>query len=186
MGRSGRSFVPNPLISKEEDPERLLRLLADKLDDFDLINMATALSQFGKLCGHRSFPRNIAADDRFRRLMVRAVAMCGDGRLPARELANIMHALAKMSEAGKLTAADAGVQDALMALEQRVVCVASDMNPQHVSNTVYGLALLGRMPGAEARAALETAVVRVGPGMKPQGVVKYLVGVREAGSGAGG
>ena len=59
--------------------------------------MATAFSNFGKLCGHRSFPRNIAADDGFRGLLVRAGAMCPEGRLQARELANIIHAVAKLT-----------------------------------------------------------------------------------------
>jgi hypothetical protein len=50
--------------------------------------------------------------------------------------------------------------------------VASHMNPQNVSNTAYAFAALGRMPGAETRAALEAAVVRVAldPDVKPQAV----------------
>ena len=96
--------------------------------------------------------------------------MCADGRLKARELANLTHAVAKMSAAGKLAAADADVQDMLAALEERVVHVASDMKPQEVSNTVYSFAVLGREPGAAARGALEVAVMRVGPDMVPQAV----------------
>jgi hypothetical protein len=56
--------------------------------------------------------------------------MCGDGRLQPRELANVIHAVAKMSVAGQLVADDASVQDTLAALEKRVVLVASRMNPQ--------------------------------------------------------
>ena len=170
MGRSGRSFVPNPLISKEEDPERLIRLVADKLDNFDPINVATAFSKFGKLSGHRSFPRNIAADDGFRGLLMLARDMCAEGRLQAQAVANIIHAVSQMSEAGKLAAADARVQDALRALEQRVVRVAPDMDPQNAANIWWAYAKLERMPGDLARAALEAAVVRVGPDMNGQDV----------------
>ena len=136
------------------------RGLADELPNFNDVNVATAFSTFNKLCGSRSFPLNIAADDGFRGLMARARTMCADGRLKARELANLTHAVAKMSAAGKLAAADVDVQDTLAALEQRLVRVASDMDPQAVSNTVYGFAVMGRTPGDETRAALEAAVVR--------------------------
>ena len=134
----------NGLISREKDPERLLRLVGDELTNFDAVNVATAFRIFGTLCDFRSFPRNIAADDSFRGLMARARAMCVDGRLRARELAYITHAVTKMSAAGKLAAADAGVLDMLAALEQRVVLIASDMDPQAVSNTVYAFAVAGR------------------------------------------
>ena len=180
-GGKGRSFVPNHLISKEEDPERLLHLVADKLDNFDHVNVATAFVQFGRRSGSSSFPRNIAADDSFRGLMARARAMCADGRLQARELANLTHAVAKMSAAGKLATADAGVEDMLTALEQRVVLVASGMNSQEVANSIWSHATLGRSPGAEAWTALEAAVVRVGPGMNEQGVANTLWGVATAG-----
>ena len=68
-----------------------------------------------------------------------ARGLCDDGRLQSRELANIVHAAAKMSAAEKLVTDDAGVQDMLAALEQRVVRVASDMAPQADSNTVMPL-----------------------------------------------
>jgi hypothetical protein len=160
--------VPNHLISQEDCPERLLRLVADKLDNFNVVNVATAFSRLGRHCGSGSFPRNIAVDDRFRGLMGSARGLCADGRLQARELANIFHAVAKMGAAGKLAASDAGVQDMLEALEQRAVLVASDMEPQEVSNTIWSYAKLGLTPGAQALAALEVAVLRVGSGMKPQ------------------
>ena len=169
-GRSGRIFVPNDLILKEEDPERLLRLVADKLDNFDHIHVATAFSKLGQLNACGSFPPNIAADDGFRGLMGLARAMCADGRLQAQAVANIVHGVAKMSAAGKLAAADADVQDTLAALEERVVLVAVDIEAQHVSNAVYGFAVLGREPGIEQRAVLEATVVRVGPDMVPQAV----------------
>jgi len=83
-GRSGQSLVMNNLVLQEECPERLLHLVADKLDNFDAVNVSTAFSRFGKLCRHRSFPRNIAADDGFRRLMgtwgVRATCAPKGGR----------------------------------------------------------------------------------------------------------
>ena len=50
--------------------------------------------------------------------------MCADGRLQARQVANITHTLAKMSAAGKLAADDSGVQCTLAALEKRAVLVA--------------------------------------------------------------
>ena len=166
-----RAIALNGRISQvEKDPEGLLRLVGEELPNFNDVNVSTAYSTINKLCGSRSFPRNIAADDGFRGLMARARTMCADGRLQARQLANLTHAVAKMSAAGKLAAADLGVQDTLAALEQRVVLVASVMKPQEVSNTVYGFGVLGREPGAEALAALEDAVMRVGPGMEPQHV----------------
>ena len=160
----------NGRISSENDPERLLRLVAAELPNFNDVNVATAFRIFGTLCDSRSFPRNIAADDGFRELMALARTMCADGRLQEQAVANIIHAAATMSKVGKLAAADADVQDTLAALEQRVVRVASDMAPQGVSNAIYGFAVLGREPGAETWAALEAAVVRVAPGMKPQEV----------------
>jgi len=154
----------------------LLRLVADELPNFNDVNVATAISKLGKLCGSSLFPRNIAADDCFRGLMVLACDMCDDGRLQEQAVANIVHAMSKMSAAGKLATDDAGVQNTLAALEQRLALVASSMEPQGVSNTVYGFALLGRMPGAKARAALEVAVVRVAldPDMVPQAVSNTL------------
>jgi hypothetical protein len=48
------------------------------------------------------------------------------------------------------------------------------MNPQNAANAAWGFATLGLMPGAEARAALEAAVVRVGPDMTAQNVSNTL------------
>jgi hypothetical protein len=45
-----------------------------------------------------------------------------------------------------------------------------DMKPQETANVAWSYATLGLMPGAEARAALEAAVVRVGPAMTAQAV----------------
>jgi hypothetical protein len=135
--------------------------VADKFPKFNDVNVATAFSQLGKHCGSRLCPRTIGADEGFRGLMGLARDMCVDGRLQAQAVANIVHAISKMSAAGRLATYDAGVQNTLAALEERVAIVASSMEPQHVSNTAYGFALLGRMPGPEARAALEVAVVRV-------------------------
>ena len=166
----GRAIALNKRIVTEATPEGLLRLVADELPNFNDVNVSTAFSTFNKLRGSKSFPRNIAADDGFRGLMALARTMCADGRLDLQAVANIVHAVAKMSAAGKLATADSGVQDTLAALEQRVVRVASDMEPQGVSNTVYSFAVLGRQPGAETRAALEAAVVRESPDMVPQAV----------------
>ena len=52
-------------------------------------------------------------------------------------MANITHAVGKMSAAGKLAADDADVQDTLAALEGRVVLVAPHMEPQNVSNAIW-------------------------------------------------
>jgi len=142
--------------------------MAEELGNLNDVNVATTFSKLGKLVSSRSFPRNIAADDRFRGLTVLARDMCADGRLQAQAVANITHAVGKMSAAGKLAANDADVQDTLAALEGRVVLVASHMKPQEVSNTAYAFAALKRMQGAETRAALEAAVIRVAPDMKPQ------------------
>jgi hypothetical protein len=98
----------------EESPERLLRLLGAELGNFDDVNVATTFTKLSKLCGSMSFPRNIAADDRFRGLMALARDMCADGRLPARQLSNILHAVAKMSAAGKLATNDADVRETLV------------------------------------------------------------------------
>jgi hypothetical protein len=105
----GRSIALNRLISYDEDPERLLRLVAEELDSFNDINVATALSRFGKLCGSSLFPHNIAADRRFRGLMLLARDMCADGRLQARHVSNVLHSVATMN----LSTEDADVQDTL-------------------------------------------------------------------------
>jgi hypothetical protein len=46
--------------------------------------------------------------------------------------------------------------------------LALGMKLQEVSNALHAYPSLGLMPGAEARAALEAAVVRVGPSMSPR------------------
>ena len=174
--RGKRGFDPrlNDLIVQEESPTGLLRLLAVELGNFGNVNVATTFSKFGKLCGAQSFPRNIAADDWFRRLMALARDMCDDERLQARELANIMHAVAKMCAAGKLATNDSDVQDTLAALEKRAVLVASDMNCQEVAISNLSYATLGLMPGAEARAVLEASVVRLGRSLEPRHVSNIL------------
>jgi hypothetical protein len=173
-GGGGRAaaIALNRLITQEESPEGLLCLVEEELGNLNDVNVSTAFSKLGKLCSSRSFPRNVAANDRFRGLTVLARDMCADGRLQEQVVASITHAVGKMSAAGKLAADDADVQDTLAALEGRVVLVASHMNPQNVSNTAYAFAALGRMPGAETRAALEAAVVPVAldPDVKPQAV----------------
>jgi hypothetical protein len=65
----------------EQDPEGLLRLVGEEHLNLNDVNVSTAFSKLGRLCGSRSFPRNIAADDRFRGLMAQARAMCADGRM---------------------------------------------------------------------------------------------------------
>ena len=141
------SIALNRLITQEESPEGVLCLVAEELGNLNDVNVATAFSKLGKLCSSRSFPRNIAADDRFRGLTVVARDMCADGRLQAQAVANITHAVGKMSAARKLAADDADVQDTLAALEGRVVLVASHMVPQEVANAIWAFATLGLMPG---------------------------------------
>ena len=80
-GNPSPAALLNGRISHEATPEGLLRLVADEHPNFNDVNVATAFSKFGKLCDHRSFPRNIAADDGFRGLLVRAGDMCAEGRL---------------------------------------------------------------------------------------------------------
>ena len=60
-------------------------------------------------------------------------------------------------------------------MEVAVVRVGPGMNAQDISNTVLAYGKLGLMPGAAAWAALEAAVVRVGPcGMNAQAVANTL------------
>jgi len=49
-GGKGRNIALNRLISQEDDPERLLRLLGVELEDLNDVNVATAFSKLGKLC----------------------------------------------------------------------------------------------------------------------------------------
>ena len=145
-------------IGRETDPEGLLRLVADELPNFTATNVSFAFCSLGKLCESRHL-----ADDTFRGLMVRVHEMCADRHLELRELSNIMHAVAKMREAGHLATDDAGVEDVLAALEQRVVHEAPKLNSHGVSNFILAFGALGRLPGAAASAALEVAVVRLAP-----------------------
>jgi hypothetical protein len=160
--------VLNGVISQEEDPERLLQLVDARLPDFDDVNVATAVSKLGKLCRSGALSRNIAADGRFRGIMLKVRDMCAEGLLRGRAVANIMHAVAKMSAAGKIATADEDIQGSLAALEKRAVLVVSDMQPQEVASWIWSYATLGWMPGPDARAVLEAAVVRESWGMKPQ------------------
>ena len=81
------------LIMKEQYPEGLLCLVADELDNFAALNVATALSELGKMCRDRSFPHNIAADYGFRGLMLRARDMCDGGDIDVRAVVGISHAV---------------------------------------------------------------------------------------------
>ena len=148
-GGGGRAaaIALNRLITQEESPEGLLCLVEEELGNLNDVNVSTAFSKLGKLCSSRSFPRNVAANDRFRGLTVLARDMCADGRLQEQVVASITHAVGKMSAAGKLAADDADVQDTLAALEGRVVLVASHMVPQEVANAIWAFATLGLMPG---------------------------------------
>jgi len=56
-----------------------------------------------------------------------------------------------------------------------VVRVGLDMVPQAIANTAWSFATLGLMPGAEARAALEAALVRMGPAMNEQNVASTVL-----------
>jgi hypothetical protein len=132
--------------------------------------VATAFNKLGKFCIGRYFPRSIAAEDSFRGLMGLARDMCDDGRLHGQAVANVSHAVAKMSAAGKLAANDADVPGTRAALEKRVGLVASKMESQQVANSIWSFATLGRMPGAGAMPALEVAVVRFGPSMNVQDI----------------
>jgi len=55
--------------------------MADELTNFNYVNVATAFSKLGKLCGSRPFPRDIGRDGSFRGLMVLARDMVGRCRL---------------------------------------------------------------------------------------------------------
>ena len=161
----------NTRIDGETDSMGLLQLVTDELPKFSAINLSHAFCKLGKLGGSRHVP-----DDRFRGLMVRVRETCVDGQLEIQDMSNIMHAVAKMRAAGKLATEDAGVEDMLAALEQRVVHVAPNINSHGVSNLILAFRALGRLPGAAARAALEAAVVRVAPSMLRQQVVNALHG----------
>ena len=47
----GRAIALNRLISQQEDPESLLRLVADELPNFNDVNVATSFSKLAKLRG---------------------------------------------------------------------------------------------------------------------------------------
>jgi len=121
--------------------------------------------------------------------MVRVRELCADGQVGAHlkmeDLSSIMHAVAKMRAAGQLATDDAGVEDMLAALEQRVVHVAPYSNSHGVSNLILAFGALGRLPGA-AWAALEVAVVRVAPSMNWQQVSSALHGHARLGQAPGG
>lgn len=177
--RSGPSpaAVLNGRISQEDDPKHLLRLVDDEIDNFDPVNVATALHKLGNLgnlCGSESFPRHIAEDDAFRGLMFLVRDMCGEEKLQARQVANITYAVAKMMAAGNLSTAGKDVKDTLVALERRAIMVSPDMIPQHVSNCWWAFSTLGWCPAHKTLLVLEAAVVRVGPYMNAQDVSNTL------------
>jgi len=104
-----------------------------------------------------------------------ACDMCADERLQARELANITHAVARMSAGRKLAASEPVVQVMLTALERRVVFVDLGVDEgRSEANLFWSFAKLGRAPGAEALVALEAAVVQMGPSLDAQNVSNIL------------
>jgi hypothetical protein len=66
--------------------------------------------------------------------------MCYDGRLQARQVANIMHAVGKMSAAGKLATDDVDIQDTLVSLG-RAVQVEARVCKYGFSRTSFTLGL---------------------------------------------
>ena len=176
----GRALDPRritSIIQSATHPQDILIFAKDNLSELNHIHVNAVFNRLGKMANSRDFsPQRLTTDLCFQELLGLTRNILKSGKYEARIISNITHGIAKLHGAGRLGGLDGDVDEVLTALEGAAGRVAPDMNPQEVSNTVWGYATLGRMPGEDTWAALEGAAGRVAPDMKPQNVANTVWG----------
>ena len=149
-------------ISRAECARDILSIIADKLNDMNYVNVSTAFNRLGKLSKTLDFSTlDLAANGDFRELLGLTRELAKEGNFGVQAVANTMHGIARLHEAGRLEATDGSVDGTLAALEAEVVRVAPDATSQHVSIILWSYAKLGRTPNDQTWEALENALERV-------------------------
>jgi len=100
--------------------------------------------------------------------LVEASVLANIQEAGARECSNALHALATSGHSAKTHA------HILTALEQQMQHVAHQSNPRDISNSMWALATLGRMPDAALLATFSLRISEIGSEFAPQNVANVL------------
>jgi hypothetical protein len=97
----------NSSLPKATRAQDILSIVKGNLDQLDAINVSTAFSRLGRTAKQRDFlPGDLTADEAFRGLLRRARDFALQGRFPARNLANVFHAIATLCVTRRLDVMD--------------------------------------------------------------------------------
>jgi hypothetical protein len=103
------------------------------------IHASSAFNRLGKMAKCRdASPRHLVQDDASIGLLRLACSFAKNGKSGSQGLANTMHGIGKLHDAGRLEATDGPVNAALAALEAAAVRVAPNMNSQDVAKLTFG------------------------------------------------
>lgn len=164
----------------------VLSVVKKNLHDLNHIHVSVAFSTLGKISKSRNAfsPRRqdgrhltrdfslrpLTDDKAFQELLRLAREFARTGTLESQTLSVTLHGIAQLHAAGRVDSTNRDVDDTLSAMEAAIVQLESELIAQNVTNIIWSLATLGRMPGNEAWAALETAAEREAPEMIAKGV----------------
>jgi hypothetical protein len=172
--RAGSRFI-NTLLTDASRSQDVLSIVHNNLNELDEANMSTAFIKLRRLAKQRDFyPRNLTVDEAFQGLLQRTRNFAADGKLPARELADMLHSIAKLCTARRLNVRDSTVEDTWVALQGATMRVVMDMDSEAVGSVLWAHAKLGRAPEAITWKALEGVVTRVAVDMDPKEVSNVL------------
>ena len=154
-----------------QSPATLTALVAARASDFNHVNVATALRHM-MMAQNRDMRRDAPQDSRDDALQgalqtLEECALRKIGEFEAREVANLLHTMAKTGYRP--------AQSSLLAeLERRVELKASDFTPQGVSNTLWAWASMHRRPAGGPMKALEARVEAIAHTFHSQAVANTL------------
>jgi hypothetical protein len=131
------------LLTDATHAQDILSIVRNNLDELNDVNVSTAFSRLGRMAKQRDFPGDLTGDEAFRGLLRRARDFALNGKFSARSLANVFHAIAKLSATRLLDVTDGTVEETWAALDGAAVRAAPDMKPQELANTLWAYATLG-------------------------------------------
>ena len=158
-------------LRKAARAEDVLSICREHLQEMNHIHVNASLGKLGKM---RNLPQHLVTDRTFVELVRRARSFAESGQYESRQLSNTMYAIAKMHQNRVVRADDKEVTDLIEALERLAVKVAATFESQHVSNTTWAFATLGRLPQAGAMEALEGRAREMARNMKAQDVCNTM------------
>jgi hypothetical protein len=161
----------NRIILSYNNPAALTALVAARAADFNHVNVATALrlmmmaqNRDRRSDAQQDLPHH-ASQDALQTLEECALRKMGE--FEAREVANLLHAMAKTGYRP--------AQSSLLAeLERRVELKASNFTPQGVSNTLWAWASMHRRPSEGPMKALDARVEAIAHTFHSQAVANSL------------